>query len=125
MAWRSPNQDYDRQGMGKVTLIRDKDRPAALERSVAFAVGGDGTGRIRVVPDAEILYAAHEPTPNEQKMLGTLSPAMRHGEWQKASGLAKSSFNAGLKRLLRLGLVEKLDECYFPAGATDLAKEAA
>jgi hypothetical protein len=119
------NEDYDRQGMGKVTLSRDKNRPAALERSVGFAVGGDGTGRICVVPNAQILCAADEPTPNERKMLDVLTIGMRHGEWQKkASGLAKSSFNSGRERLLKTGAVEKRGGLYLPAGMRDITEAA-
>ena len=110
------NEEYDRQGMGKVTLTRDKDRPAALQRSVSFAVGGDGTGRIRVDSNAQILHAAHEPSPNERKMLDVLIPGMRHGEWKKASDLSPSSFNSGLEHLQKMGMVEKRDRLYFPAG---------
>jgi hypothetical protein len=118
------NEDYDRQGMGKVTLTRDKDRPAALEKSVSFAVGGDGAGRIRVVPNAQIVHAVDEPTANERKMLDVLAPGMRHGEWQKASGLPKSSFNKGRERLFEMGLVEKRGGLYFPAGMTDRMEAA-
>jgi hypothetical protein len=118
------NADYDRQGMGKVTLTRDKDRPAALERSLSFAVGGDGTGRIRVVPNAQILYAVDEPTPNERRMLDVLSSGMRHGDWQRASGLARSSFNAGRERLLKMGAVEKRGGRYFPTSMTDMTEAA-
>jgi hypothetical protein len=119
------NEDYDRQGMGKVTLIRDKDRPAALEKSLSFAVGGDGSGRIRVAPNAQIIHTDDEPTPNERKMLDVLTSGMRHGEWQKASGLARSSFNQGRERLLKMGLVERREGLYVPAGMTDMTEEAA
>jgi len=87
-------------------------------------VVGVSLDRIRVEPNAQTLCAADEPTPNERKMLDVLTFGMRHGEWHKVSALAKSSFNLGRDRLLRMGLVEKRGGFYFPASATDM-KEAA
>ena len=75
-----------------------------------------------MVPNTQILCAADEPNPNERKMLDVLTIGMRHGEWQKASGLAKSSFNSG--RLVKMGAVEKRGGLYLPAGMTDITEAA-
>ncbi len=108
---------FDRNQIGRIILYHDKDREAALERSVAFRVGGDGTGRVICHREGGVRLIVDDLTDNQRKVFLALSHGgMRSGEWEEASGMGKSSFQFVRKALVEeKGLVKQADDGrYYP-----------
>jgi hypothetical protein len=110
-------REFDRDKVGEVTLKREKDRDAALPRVSKIVVGGDGTGKLQVRPDASMILPERddELTDNDRAALAVLSvDGMGYREWMRAVGTSSSSsFDRSRDKLMRLGFVENRDRRYF------------
>ncbi len=116
--WKLRNtKPFDRRRVGEIVLRREKDREAALPSVVKFKVGGGEDGFIfeRSVEtigqsDNDALTESQEWALQALEGLGEKGATFT--EWQKASGLAKSTFGDAKLHLERTGRVEKREGRY-------------
>ena len=133
--WRvKKTQEFNRDVVGEVLLIREKDREGWLPGSVGFSVGGaEGTlvcarssGTVEEADPVDGL------TESERKVFDALcqefgQKGARASEWQKASkkrGVSRASHFRAVKKLVSPSLtheplVRLVDETYFPVVDTD------
>ena len=117
-------EDFDRAHIGRVRFTVDKDRHGAVERSVVFRVGGDGTGKIVCHREGDARIRMTDLSLNEQKVLQALDQGgLTSAEWKKAiSDFPASSFHYTRKRLEDKGLVRKAnDNRYYPVAENSAA----
>jgi len=102
------NQSFDRETIGQVTLIRDKDREAVLPRTTEFAIGGKGE-RIIVEPNSSVIRAnlEDELTSVDREVLAALTTdGLRAHQWFLATGFkSKKVFYASRDKLVRQRVV--------------------
>lgn len=114
VAWKLKSvRPFNRDTTGEVELKVDKDRKGSMPYSKTFRIGGDDfTSRLICEPTD----VSHEPetkplNSNEETVLDTLwtdfPNGARHGEWLKASGIPKATFNRVIGNLVSVGYVEK------------------
>lgn len=105
-----------RDKVGKVRFAVDKDRLGAMDRTVAFRLGGDGTGRIVCHREGGVRFVVDDLAANQKKAYLALGKGgLRTGEWEKQTGLGNSSFYKARKALVEeKGLVRQDDDglCY-------------
>jgi putative DNA primase/helicase len=108
-------EPFDRNRVGRVQLIRDKDREGALEHLHSFAIGGDGAGRVIVEPGAGLMdvRADGELTTRQKEALSALVDSMGFTEWYEASGISsRQTVSNARKALMNRGLVEQHGNLY-------------
>ena len=122
-------QDFDRDGVGEVLLIKHKDREGWLPPTIKFSVGGR-FGKLvcqRSAGTVEEPDAAGGLTRTEQKVLDTLRDEFpltgaRMAEWQRATdgrSVSRASHYRAVKKLVSLEVspayrVRQVNETYFP-----------
>ena len=127
-------QDFDRDGVGEVLLIKHKDREGWLPPSIKFSVGGR-FGKLvchRSAGTVEEPDAAGGLTRTEHKVLDTLRDEFpltgaRMAEWQRATdgrSVSRASHYRAVKKLISLEVppafrVRQVNETYFPPDGTE------
>ena len=122
-------QDFDRDGVGEVLLIKHKDREGWLPPTIKFSVGGR-FGKLvcqRSAGTVEEPDAAGGLTRTEHKVLDTLRDEFpltgaRMAEWQRATdgrSVSRASHYRAVKKLVSLEVspayrVRQVNETYFP-----------
>jgi Bifunctional DNA primase/polymerase, N-terminal/Primase C terminal 1 (PriCT-1)/AAA domain len=127
-------QDFDRDGVGEVLLIKHKDREGWLPPTIKFSVGGR-FGKLvchRSAGTVEEPDAAGGLTRTEHKVLDTLRDEFpltgaRMAEWQRATdgrSVSRASHYRAVKKLVSLEVspayrVRQVNETYFPPDSTE------
>lgn len=130
-------QDFDRDGVGEVLLIKHKDREGWLPPTIKFSVGGR-FGKLvcqRSAGTVEEPNAAGGLTRTEHKVLDTLRDEFpltgaRMAEWQRATdgrSVSRASHYRAVKKLVSLEVspayrVRQVNETYFPPDDTEPPK---
>lgn len=101
--WQLKNiKPFDRETMGEIKLIREKDREGWLPKMVSFSVGGTEKGFVfKGLDGLEAIAKVSELKPNEKKLCKVLKTSFgaegaTSPEWQRAcekvEGVPKPSF---------------------------------
>lgn len=109
--------DFHRDKVGKVRFAVDKDRLGAMDRTAAFLLGGDGTGRIVCRREGSVRFVVDDLSSNQKKAFVALGKGgLRTGEWKEKTGLGNSSFYKVRKALVEeQGLVKQgADGLHYP-----------
>jgi hypothetical protein len=110
-------EDFHRSKVGKVRFVVDKDRLGAMDRTAAFRLGGDGTGKIVCRREGSVGFVVDDLATNQKKAYLALGKGgLRTSEWEKKTGLGGSSFYKARKALVEeQGLVRQDDDgLYYP-----------
>lgn len=110
--WQLKNiKSFDRNTMGEIKLIREKDREGWLPKSVRFSVGGMEEGfAFEGLDEFDAITKISDLKPNEKKICKVLKDNIgdegaTSSEWQKAceevEGVPRSSFFTAKKNLVK------------------------
>ena len=109
--------DFHRDKVGRVRFVVDKDRLGAMDRTTAFRLGGDGSGKIVCRQEGSVRFVVDGLTANQKKSYLALGKGgFRTIEWKEKTGLSNSSFHKARKALVEeQGLVKQgVDGLYYP-----------
>ena len=114
--WRvQQTKPFDRNSVGEITLVREKDREGWLPLSVKFSVGGGAEGFVFARSEGA-LHETGNLSDKQHRALDVLrafgAEGARYKDWKDASGLTSSTFDRIKGDLVRLGEARHVDERY-------------
>ncbi len=115
--WRvQQTKPFDRDSVGEIILVREKDREGWLPPSVKFTIGGGSEGFVFARSEGTL----HDPgsLPDKQRQALTALTTFgvggaRYKEWKDASGLPSSTFDRTKAELVRSGVARHEEGRYF------------